>query len=66
VAQLYPWALGSLYVVFYDSQGYGGGILTLPLLGGKGACIYSLQPILLAPLCMTNVGPHRKHRSCIS
>jgi hypothetical protein len=26
--QLYPRALGSLYVAFYDSQGYGGGILT--------------------------------------
>jgi hypothetical protein len=32
VAQLYPRALCSLYVVSYDSQGYGGGILTLPLL----------------------------------
>jgi hypothetical protein len=30
VAQLYPQALGSLFVAFYDSQGYGGGILTLP------------------------------------
>jgi hypothetical protein len=29
VAQLYPQALGSLFVVFYDSQGYGGGIRTL-------------------------------------
>jgi hypothetical protein len=28
VAQLYPWALGSLFVTSYDSQGYGGGILT--------------------------------------
>jgi hypothetical protein len=28
VAQLYPRALGSLYVVSYDSQGYSGGILT--------------------------------------
>jgi hypothetical protein len=28
VAQLYPRALGSLFVVFYDSQGYGGGILS--------------------------------------
>jgi hypothetical protein len=36
VAQLYPPALGSLYVVSYDSQGYGGGILTLPLPGGTG------------------------------
>jgi hypothetical protein len=29
VAQLYPRALGSLFVASYDSQGYGGGILTL-------------------------------------
>jgi hypothetical protein len=28
VAQLYPQAPGSLFVSFYDSQGYGGGILT--------------------------------------
>jgi hypothetical protein len=26
VAQLYPQALGSLFVASYDSQGYGGGI----------------------------------------
>jgi hypothetical protein len=26
VAQLYPQALGSLSVAFYDSQGYSGGI----------------------------------------
>jgi hypothetical protein len=25
---LYPWALGSLFVTSYDSQGYSGGILT--------------------------------------
>jgi hypothetical protein len=43
VAQLYPRALGSLYIVSYDSQGYGGGILTLPLPGGTGPCIYSHQ-----------------------
>jgi hypothetical protein len=43
VAQLYTQALGSLYVVSYDSQSYGGGILTLPLPGGTGPCIYSLQ-----------------------
>jgi hypothetical protein len=35
VAQLYPRALGSLYVVSHDSQGYGGGILTLPYLEGQ-------------------------------
>jgi hypothetical protein len=28
VAQLYPQASGSLFVAFYYSQGYGGGILT--------------------------------------
>jgi hypothetical protein len=28
VAQLYPQALGSLFVSFYDLQGYSGGILT--------------------------------------
>jgi hypothetical protein len=28
VAQLYPRVLGSLSVASYDSQGYGGGILT--------------------------------------
>jgi hypothetical protein len=26
VTQLYPQALGSLFVAFYDSQGYGGDI----------------------------------------
>jgi hypothetical protein len=28
VARLYPQALGSLFVVSHDSQGYGGGVLT--------------------------------------
>jgi hypothetical protein len=28
VAQLYPQAMGSLFVASYDSQGYGGGIRT--------------------------------------
>jgi hypothetical protein len=30
VAQLYPQALGSIFVTSYDSQGCGGGILTRP------------------------------------
>jgi hypothetical protein len=33
VAQLYPWALGSLFVASYDLQGYGGVILTCLHLG---------------------------------
>jgi hypothetical protein len=28
VEHLYPQARGSLFVAFYDSRGYGGGILT--------------------------------------
>jgi hypothetical protein len=40
VAQSYPRALGSFYVVSYDSQGYSGGILTLPQPGGPGPRIY--------------------------
>jgi hypothetical protein len=28
LAQLYPWALDSIFVASYDLQGYGGGILT--------------------------------------
>jgi hypothetical protein len=28
MAQLYPQAMGSLFVASYDSQGYGGGIRT--------------------------------------
>jgi hypothetical protein len=28
VAQLYPQAPGSLFISFYDSQGYGGDIIT--------------------------------------
>jgi hypothetical protein len=43
LAQLYPRALGSLYVVSYDSQGYGRSILTFPLPEGTGPCIYSLE-----------------------
>jgi hypothetical protein len=34
VAQLNPQAPGSLFVTFYDSQGYSGGILTSLYMGG--------------------------------
>jgi hypothetical protein len=42
VAQLNPRELGSLYVASCDSQGYGGGILTLSQPGRPGPriCIY--------------------------
>jgi hypothetical protein len=32
-----------LRLASYDSQGYGGGILTLPLPEGTGPCIYTFQ-----------------------
>jgi hypothetical protein len=46
VAQLYPKALGSLYVASYDSQGYGGGILTkhLPSYSEKQAVSNNMFP----------------------
>jgi hypothetical protein len=41
VAQLYAQAPGSLFVVFYDSQGYGKGILTCLHMG----LVYYVVPI---------------------
>jgi hypothetical protein len=38
VAQLYPRALGSLYVASYDSQDYGGGNLTRLHTGLESSC----------------------------
>jgi hypothetical protein len=38
VAQLYPPALGSLSVAFYDSQDYGGGNSNLPPHPGGPVC----------------------------
>jgi hypothetical protein len=43
VSQLYLLALGSVYIISYDSQGYCGGILTLPQPGGPGPHMYILQ-----------------------
>jgi hypothetical protein len=47
VSQLYPRALGSLFVASYDSQGCGGGILTRLHTGKEHLlCIGSLQNTL--------------------
>jgi hypothetical protein len=47
IAQLYPRELGSIFVASYDSQGYGGGILT-PLHTGELetnlAVVYEAHP----------------------
>jgi hypothetical protein len=45
VAQLYPPALGSLYVASCDSQGYGGGILIVPKPGVWGRPTETRQQI---------------------
>jgi hypothetical protein len=44
VAQLYPRPSGSIFIAFYESQGYGGGILNR-LYTGKliGAGLYRLS-----------------------
>jgi hypothetical protein len=60
VAQLYPRALGSLYIVFYDSQGYGGGILILPLPGGTGPRIYRLQEYFFVRAVIASVRMSQK------
>jgi hypothetical protein len=43
VAQLYPQALGSLYVASFDSQGCGESFLTLPQPRGQGPLTYIPQ-----------------------
>jgi hypothetical protein len=40
VGQLYPKAPGSLFVALYDSQGYGGGILTRLHMGSFLICYF--------------------------
>jgi hypothetical protein len=41
VAQIYPLALSSLSIVYYDSQGYGGDILSR-LYTGLCLCVVKL------------------------
>jgi hypothetical protein len=46
VAQLYPQALGYLYVASYDSQGNGGGIRTCPHAGVGKSIPFSLYTVI--------------------
>jgi hypothetical protein len=46
VAQLYPQALGSLFVASYDSQSYGGGIQTRLHAGYSGEGNVSVSELL--------------------
>jgi restriction endonuclease Mrr len=58
VAQLYPQALGSLFVASYDSQGYGGGILTR-LHTGKN--IVYTNDVNILKQCLLIGGPWTKN-----
>jgi hypothetical protein len=55
VAQLYPQALGSLFVSSYVSQGYGGGIRTR-LHEGTPNCLTLTAKLLLALLVPNPTG----------
>jgi hypothetical protein len=50
VTQLHPQAPGSIFVTFYDSQGYGGGTLTRLHMGTK---VLLLNFIYNVNLCRT-------------
>jgi hypothetical protein len=63
VAQLYPWALGSLSVASYDSQGYGGGILTAST---RHSTLSLTSAVVLLIRVTSRYGPRRKHRSSVS
>jgi hypothetical protein len=63
VAQLYTWALGSLSVASYDSQGYGGGILT-SLSTGLKYSILSKKRFFLLIFSFEKHGVSLYFRSC--
>jgi hypothetical protein len=59
VTQLYPRAMASLSVASYDSQGYGGGIVTVPQPGGPGPRI-SLRNRMHRPFSDSDVAGRRR------
>jgi hypothetical protein len=65
VAQLYPWALGSLLIACYDSQVYGGGILTR-LHTGWSWIEFILRPTVNQPVRLGIVLPFDAHDQILS
>jgi hypothetical protein len=63
VAQLYPRALGSIFVASYDSQGYGGGILTRLHTGYVWILECHVCIHVLIIYILTNIRTSRMHRS---
>jgi hypothetical protein len=56
VAQLYPQALGSLFIASYDSQGYDGDTETRFYTGVIAPIVFKMTP---------RQGPRRKHSPSI-
>jgi hypothetical protein len=52
VAQLYPQTLGFLFVISYDSQGYGGGIRPHIHTGMNWSVRFILRPTVSRPVCL--------------
>jgi hypothetical protein len=59
VAKIYPRPLGSLSDASYDSQSYGGGILSCLNRGNSAVELKTHNLLLMYP----RHGPHRKHLS---
>jgi hypothetical protein len=67
VAQLYPQALGSLFVTSYDSQGYGGGIRTLIHAGVESLISSSQSQSYITTDCQSaNLSWNKSHSNELS
>jgi hypothetical protein len=69
MGRLYPQALRSLFVAYYDSQGYSGGMRPRPHTGDSSSQADFQLTTKLVNFIVFKItplhGPHRKHRSSI-